>query len=484
MSDNKDFDFNKNNIDDEIIVSHITNVIDDDYEESPQNSTESEVELDPDVNNMLSDDNSASEYSPESEANYEEALPPIMPQIEKKSYKPWKKEKGNRGAKVFALVLSFLIVASGFMTAGYFLGNNANFDNSTPSVDLATKPQSDAALTVSQVFNEVDKSVVGIYVYNSGGIISTATGVIYSKDGYVVTNDHIYSGATNPKFKIYTNDGTMYSADFVAGDTRSDLAVLKIKDAQNLTPAVFGNSDELVVGETVIAVGRPNGATEDSIASEGVVSDKSRRVAITSSYTGNYIQTDTAINPGSSGGALCNIYGQVVGITSAKIVGDEYEGIGFAIPTKLMKKNIELLIEHQYVKGRAKLGISYTAIDALGSEMENLPTGLKIATVDETSPLHGKIAVGDIITKVGGVEITSSSVILDVIDSKTAGDSISISVYSVERKTTFNLTVELLEDSGGSSYNKTTSSDNQNSNNSKDDNEGYNKDEFNFPNGD
>lgn len=445
--------------------------------------TDAELELDPLVTETVFDDNSANNESyKENLPNFDEPLTPIMPKVEINDYKPWKKEKGNGGVKIFALVISFLIVASGFMTAGYLLGNSSN-KTDAPSVNLASKPKKEGELNVSEVFEIANKSVVGIYVYNTEGVLSTASGVIYSKDGYIVTNDHIYSGAANPKFKVYTSDGAMYSADFVAGDTRSDLAVLKLKEPKNLTPAVFGNSDELIVGETVVAVGRPNGATEDSIASEGVVSDKSRRVAITTSYTGNYIQTNTAINPGSSGGALYNAYGQVVGITSAKLVGDVYEGIGFAIPTKVVKKNVELLIEHKYIKGRAKLGISYTELDALSAEMSHLPAGLKIETIDSSSPLNNKnIEVGDIITKVGALDITSSSVILDLIDSKTAGDKIELTIYSIKKKKSSNFSIVLLEDNGGSSYNKATSSQNSNSNSNESDD--YNTDIFPFPNGD
>ncbi len=469
----------------DIIIEPSNPIIEDTETVTEQSGdTQPELELDPLVTETVFDENvdNADNYK-ENNPLFDEQPLPIMPKVEINEYKPWKKEKGSKGVKIFALILSFLIVASAFMTAGYFLGNKSQNDPKAPNVNLASKPLKDGELSVSQVFEIANKSVVGIYVYNTEGVLSTASGVIYSKDGYVVTNDHIYSGAANPKFKVYTSDGKMYSANFVAGDTRSDLAVLKINEPQNLTPAVFGDSDELIVGETVVAVGRPNGATEDSIATEGVVADKSRRVAITTSYTGNYIQTNTAINPGSSGGALYNAYGQVVGITSAKLVGDVYEGIGFAIPTTVVKKNVELLIEHKYIKGRAKLGISYTELDALSAEMSKLPAGLKIATIDSSSPLANKnVEVGDIITKVGALDITSSSVILDIIDSKSAGETLELTIYSTKKKKTLEISIILLEDKGGSSYNKATTS--QNSNSSSDDSDNYNTDIFPFPNGD
>ncbi len=477
MNDNNKNENLNDNLEENFPSTEVTNIIE-------KSAVEEELELDPEIVKTVSEDSSANENSTATVTDFfDEAMPPIMPQIEQNRYTPTNRKKASKGTRVFALILAFLMVASIFMTVGYIMGNNIGPKLPTPDVDLANRPSNDNALSVSQVFALVDKSVVGIYVYNSTGIASTASGVIYSKDGYVVTNDHIYSGVKDPKFKVYTSDGTMYSAKFIAGDTRSDLAVLKIENPGSLTPAIFGNSNELFVGETVIAVGRPNGATEDSIASDGVVSDKSRRVAITSTYSGNYIQTNTAINPGSSGGALCNVYGQVIGITSAKIVGDEYEGIGFAIPTTIMKKNVELLIEHKYVKGRAKLGISYIEIDALTAEISGSPAGLKIETIDESSPLYGTDAkVGDIITKVGGKDIIASSIMLDEIESKQAGDKLILTVYSTKRKLYFDVTAVLLEDGGGSNYNKSTTSSLPEGGNSNGEN--YNKDQFPFPNGD
>lgn len=487
--DNVFFDFSDQNEDNiEVVSNHSESIISEREEvnnlEAPDDS---EIELDPAIEEIKVETDKIEDYvSPTPEDPFaEEPLAPVMPIIQTNPYVEKKSEKSNKGVKVFSLILAFLIVASVFMSGGYFLGNYNKKTNVSAATQLEQKPTPDKALTSSQIYENVNKSIVGIYVYNSSGIKSSASGVIYSEDGYIVTNDHIYSEAQNAEFKVYTSDGTCYSADFVAGDTRSDLAVLKVRNPKNFVPAVFGDSSQINVGETVVAVGKPNGAAEQAIASEGIISAASRRVSITSSYTGVYIQTDSAINPGSSGGALCNIYGQVIGITSAKIVGDEYEGVGFAIPTTVMKKNVDLLIKYKFVKGRAKLGISYIAVDELSAEINNSPVGLQIATIDESSDLFGKsVAAGDIITKVNGTEIKDSSVILDVIDSKNAGDTINLTIYSVKGKNSFDISVKLLEDKGGSSYtSEEDTSKNQSGNNKKEDNE-YNQSEFNFPIGD
>jgi serine protease Do len=296
----------------------------------------------------------------------------------------------------------------------------------------------------------LNKSVVGITVYNKQGDGSVATGVVYTEDGYIITNDHIYNGVTGAKFKVKTYDGKLYDATFVAGDSRSDLAVLKIDDT-GFYPATFGNSEQIVVGESVVAVGRPNGITENSIT-RGIVSLKERRVSITTSYSMRVIQTDTPINPGNSGGALVNMYGQVIGITSSKIGGEDYEGIGFAIPTTVTKNIVESLIQYGYVNNRCRLGISYKEIDAVGKEIHNYSvTGVLVASVNEDSDLYGKVEEGDIITAVNGVEITSDDVILDAIEFSKPGDTLQFSVYKKNGSTT-TITAKLLPDIGSSSY--------------------------------
>lgn len=438
------------------------------------NSDDCELELDPELTENINED------FDEKFANQPiEPIAPIMPQIQKSDYNPIEKNNSDKGIKVFAIIVSLMILVSACVTGGYYLGTSSN-NSKAPVVDLATKPKPENALTASQIYNEVSPSVVGIYVYNNeDGIASTATGVIYSKDGYIITNDHIYDGVVAAKFKIYTHDKKMYSAEYIAGDTRSDLAVLKITNANNVTfkPATLGDSSEAVVGESVIAIGRPNGATNPSIASEGIISVLSTRVSTTSSYTSNLIQTDSAINPGNSGGALCNVYGQVIGITSAKLVGSEYDAVGYAIPTTTVKKVVDSLIKNKTVKGRAKLGISYLHIDQLTAEISNSPCGLKIAAIDKSCDLYGKsVNVNDIITHVNSVELTDPNLILDIIDQAKPGDTLELKIYSVEKKQSFDITVKLLEDVGSSSYTTKKQQNNKNDNN-------YNSSQFDFPNG-
>lgn len=342
-------------------------------------------------------------------------------------YKPM-----GKGLKIFCLALAAVMVLTATTAAGYFMGRNSvskGYIGSKVEVDLAAKPTDKSPNTPAQVYQMLNESVVGIRVYNDAGQIGDASGVIYSKDGYIVTNDHIYSDIGAPKFKVFTHDGTEYNAVYVAGDTVSDLAVLKIENGKNFKVAEFGNSEQLINGESVVAIGRPNDATDNSSITSGIISLKRRRVKTTSSYTASLIQTDSAINPGSSGGALVNMYGQVIGITSSKLAGVEYDAIGFAIPTKTMKRVVEQLIEKGKVVDRAKLGITYTEVNSVTAEIEKYAgVGLMVVSVGEDSDIYGKVGEGDMITHMNGVAITNDDIVLDIIEDCKAGDTVSLTV--------------------------------------------------------
>lgn len=366
------------------------------------------------------------------------------------------KEPVSKGIKVFALIMAAVIIATGSCIGGYLLGINkiGNNNYSSTTLDLTAKPADTDEYTAAQVYDMVNKSIVGITVYGANGNASTASGVVYTEDGYIITNDHIYESIAGAKFRVRFSDGKEYPAVFVAGDTRSDLAVIKI-DGSGFTPAVFGNSDELVIGENVVAVGRPNQIEENSIT-EGIISLKDRRVSTSSNYTMKMIQTSTPINPGNSGGALVNMYGQIIGITSSKIAGDAYEGIGFAIPTTTTKWVVESLIEFGCVNDRARLGITYQTINEITKEIGGYKTtGILVASVAEDSDLYSKVAEGDIITEVNGVAITSDSVILDAIEASKPDDVLDFTVYTASGSTK-HISAKLLPDTGSSSYVYTT----------------------------
>ena len=404
---------------------------------------------------------------------------PLYPeQLNKVSYSP--KEQVNdyrpfsKGLKIFCAALAAVILLTAACTGGYYLGKSGTpgegYYKSDVKVDLAAKPKSGDGMTAAEVYEAVNPSIVGVRAYNSSSA-TEATGVIYTEDGYVITNDHIYESIGAPKFKIYAYDGTEYDAEYVAGDTISDLAVLKIKKGKNLKPATFGNSSELVCGENVFAIGRPSDASDKTSITAGTVSLTSRRVKSRTNYSTSFIQTDSAINPGSSGGALSNMYGQVVGITSSKLSGSEYDRIGFAIPSVTVKRVVDQLISKGKVTNRAKLGITYTEINSVVKQIGNYASvGLLVDTVNEDSSLSGKVKKGDIITHVNGKEINKDDVMLDVIEASNAGDEIKITVLSSGKKADY--TVKLGANVGESSYKeeetaKYNSSESENSSDSE-----------------
>lgn len=378
---------------------------------------------------------------PQNRINYSDVLPV-------NDYKPM-----SKGLKVFALIMAAVILLTGVSVTGYYLGRNSVGAGirKNVAVDLAAKPADTDEMTAAEVYEKVNSSVVGITIYNSEGSGSQASGVFYSEDGYIVTNDHIYSEVGAPKFKVYTSDGKEYDAKYVAGDQVSDLAVLKI-DGSGFNAAEFGNSEEIVYGENVVAIGRPSDATQNSSITKGIISSTGRRVKTTSNYSAKLIQTDSAINPGSSGGALVNMYGQVIGITSSKLAGVSYDAVGYAIPTKTMKRICEELIKNGKVVSRAKLGITYTAINSVTAEINGYDSvGLYVASVSEDSDLYGKVTEGDIITHINGIKVTSDEVVLDIIEESSAGDKISVTVLTGNGKE-ITLEVVLKANTGESSY--------------------------------
>ena len=391
--------------------------------------------------------------------------------------KPSKNKEGV-GLKIFCFTLVGIILISCFSFGGYYLGKKGLFTPTEPKpqveANLSKKPSDNNASTESEIYAKVAPSIVGILVYNKNGEISEASGVVYSADGYIVTNDHIYASVPAAQFKIYTHDGQILDAYYVAGDTRSDLAVLKIKDAAKLTVAELGDSNEVVNGERVCAIGYPNGHNSLATITTGIVSTPRVRASISSSYSSNFIQTDTAINPGNSGGALANEYGQIIGIISAKIAGTEYEGVGYAIPTRTVKRIVESLITNGNVKDRAKLGISYYFYNSVMAELAELASeGLLVKEVSQDSDLFGKLQEGDIITRVNDIAISDDAVILDLLEECKPGETVLLTVVKSSGETQ-TLSAKLLSDEGSSSYvNDTTSTNTP---------EEPNKD-FNFPEG-
>ncbi len=414
---------------------------------------------------QTSAEESAAPVVQETQAAPEVAPAPVVTPIQKIEYSsltPAANHKpASRGLKFFAVALALVMLLSVASAAGYYAGRNTLFaaGRHTVKVDLAARPKNTDEMTAAEVYNAANESIVGITVYNTAGNSAQASGVFYTKDGYIITNDHIYAEVPSAKFKIYLADGSERDAEYVAGDQISDLAVLKIKSG-TYKAATFGDSDELYNGEHVVAIGRPSGAESNSVITSGIISSTGERVRGTTNYSEKVIQTDSAINPGSSGGALLNMYGQVVGITSSKLAGVNYDAVGYAIPTRKCKRIVDELIKNGKVTNRAKLGITYTAITSVIAEINNYDhVGLYVASVAEDSDLYGKVSEGDIITQINGVDIVSDDIVLDLIEESVAGDKINITVVT-EKGAEKRFDAELKANIGESSYSNQASSGN------------------------
>ena len=263
---------------------------------------------------------------------------------------------------------------------------------------------------------------------------SSGSGFIISEDGYIVTNYHVIDGAR--AIKVTFNNGETYDAKLVGGEELNDVAVLKVDGVKNLKPVVLGDSDDLVVGETVCTIGNALGSLSFSQTSGGV-SATDRAVTMSDGTVINLIQTDCTINSGNSGGPLFDSYGRVAGITSAKYSnnGDSssasIEGIGFAIPINDVLDIITDYMQYGYVTGRPYMGVLSPA-DVTEQYMQAFgwPAGVYVNGVEEGSCAEtAGIKRGDIITKLDDTEITGTAQLTSVKNGYRAGDTVTVTVY-------------------------------------------------------
>ena len=257
---------------------------------------------------------------------------------------------------------------------------------------------------------------------------ASGSGFILTGDGYVLTNYHVIESSNSISVTLY--DGKSYDAVLIGYDESSDIAVLKI-DAEGLTPVVLGDSDNLNVGDSVVAIGNPLGELTFSLTS-GAVSALNREITLSNSVTMNLIQTDCAINSGNSGGALFNLYGEVIGITNAKYSGSgsgaSIDNIGFAIPINHVRGIVESIIENGYVaKPYIGVNVSDVSEETMGY---GLPAGAAVKAVSEYSPAEkAGLQVNDIITAVNGKEISGRTGLSEAVSAASVGDTLTLTVY-------------------------------------------------------
>lgn len=291
------------------------------------------------------------------------------------------------------------------------------------------------ALTIPEIVEKVSPSVVGISCMLTTGGQATGTGIIMSEDGYILTNAHVVSGAKDVSVVLSKAlDSEQIDAEIIGADAQTDIAVLKI-DKKNLPAAEFGTSSELVVGEAAIVIGNPLGFELEGSVTAGIISALDRNLTIEDREM-NLIQTDASINNGNSGGPLINAYGQVVGITSAKINSAYADGLGFAIPIDDAMPIVEDLMKYGYVKGRPVVGISGENITEIYSQYYGIPQGFIVRDVTEGSGADkAGIKEGDIVIGINGELITTIEEFNNIKANFKAGDTITVSLYRNNKRT-------------------------------------------------
>ena len=417
--------------------------------------------------------NTANQYNnePEPQAAAPDAgstVPPteVPPRQSAEPEPPKKKKHHVNGGKVarsaVALVLAAVMGFAGGYVGSQMNGSKVVIQQVAPSSSssssgsdssITSASASGSSLTTEQVADLVSPSVVVITTeqvvysqwswYGQSQVESGAgSGVIISSDGYILTCAHVVSGASNITVSIGDKD---YPATLVGEDTTSDIAVVKV-DATGLTPATVGNSDNLKVGESVMAVGNPLGELGGTVTS-GIVSALNRSVSIQGSSSVNtmsLIQMDASVSPGNSGGGLFNMNGELVGIVNAKSSDSDAEGLGFAIPVNDAVKVAQELLENGYVTGRPYLGISYYAVtDAqTAAQLGVNAYGVYIVEVVKGGPADkAGLQAGDRIVSVDGSEVATQSDLGTLMQDHKAGDTIEITVARGGQMQTVNVTL-------------------------------------------
>ena len=310
-----------------------------------------------------------------------------------------------------------------------------------------------AAKPVAAIYDQACNEVVGIttevtYTNFFGQTSSSAvsgSGFIVSPDGYILTNYHVieYAYKGNYAITVMLHDGTRYEASIVGVEDCNDIAVLKI-DASGLDPVTFGDSDKLSVGDDVYAVGNPLGELEFSMTT-GHVSALDRLITTEDgSEAINMFQIDAAVNSGNSGGPVYNANGEVVGIVTAKYSDTGVEGLGFAIPINDAAKIANDLITKGYVTGKAYMGVSIDErYNSMYSQYYNMPIGAFVKSVESGSCAESAgIQAGDIITRLGDVEITGYTDLKQAIKQYSAGDSAELELYRAGESRTLTVTFD------------------------------------------
>ena len=371
--------------------------------------------------------------------------------------------KSNTNLKIICIVLALALVCSLGALIFQKIPNETKSDNVTLSYSdrvnnvTVDKVHSDGTVyTASEVYYNNINSVVTIQTeitqysifnqINYGQAIGS--GFIISEDGYIVTNHHVIEDAK--MIKVIMHDGSEYEAELVGSESDNDVAVIRIKsedDSCKFQPVVLGDSENMLIGEDVVAIGNPLGELAFSM-SKGIISALSRTIQVDSETVINMFQVDCAINEGNSGGPILNMYGEVIGIVSAKYASDKIEGLGFCIPINDVKTIVEDIITYGKVVNKAYMGIIVTDMDETSAKRYNMVEGAYIFSIEEDGPAANiGLKQGDIIVELDGKKVTSVSELLLAKRNYRAGDTVTLKIWRSGEYLDYDITfTEYIED--------------------------------------
>ena len=424
-----------------------------------------------------------------------------VPPMSQKPHTP-KNKKHSRGLALglCGVAAACLLFAGGAVVGNMAFGGNANSDSGTsastsdsaPTLQINSKPESDSSnssdnydtadgMAGEDIYKKVNPSVVSVISTTAEGT-GSGSGVIMSKDGYIITNNHVVDGAQSVSVQL--SDGTSLDAKIIGTDEQTDLAVIKVTPTSDLTAAEFGDSDELEPGEYAYAIGSPGGVQFANTITGGRISAINRDLTVNDRVM-TLIQTDASINNGNSGGALINKYGQVVGITSAKLSGNAFgsatvEGMGFAIPINTAKDIVDELIQNGYVSGRPSIGITGQNVESADGKV----SGVQVYSIDSRAKAASEgLQVGDVITAVDGTPTPDMDKVNELKQDKKAGDKLTLSVYRISTGKTLNITITLTDsyDLEGDDPNAQTQQSQSSQNDNSQQNDGYGSYGFSSP---
>ena len=424
-----------------------------------------------------------------------------VPPMSQKPHTP-KNKKHSRGLALglCGVAAACLLFAGGAVVGNMAFGGNANSDSgasastsdSAPTLQINSKPESDSSnssdnydtadgMAGEDIYKKVNPSVVSVISTTAEGT-GSGSGVIMSKDGYIITNNHVVDGAQSVSVQL--SDGTSLDAEIIGTDEQTDLAVIKVTPTSDLTAAEFGDSDELEPGEYAYAIGSPGGVQFANTITGGRISAINRDLTVNDRVM-TLIQTDASINNGNSGGALINKYGQVVGITSAKLSGNAFgsatvEGMGFAIPINTAKDIVDELIQNGYVSGRPSIGITGQNVESADGKV----SGVQVYSIDSRAKAASEgLQVGDVITAVDGTPTPDMDKVNELKQDKKAGDKLTLSVYRISTGKTLNITITLTDshDLEGDDPNAQTQQSQSSQNDNSQQNDGYGSYGFSSP---